>query len=134
MEEKRTLLKLSEKEHTYIAQTSYGELLVGESGHSPMELLLVALAGCSGVDISHILKKKRQEVKDIQIEVIGLRRDEHPRVYEKIEIVYRVYGKNIDKKAVETAIRLSLEKYCSVHAMLSKSSNIEARFEVVDEA
>ena len=134
MEEKRTLLKLSEKEHTYTAQTSYGELLVGESGYSPMELLLVALAGCSGVDISHILKKKRQEVKDIQIEVIGLRRDEHPRVYEKIEIVYRVYGKNLDKKAVETAIRLSLEKYCSVHAMLSKSSNIEAGFEVIDEA
>ena len=80
-----------------------------------MELVLVALAGCSGVDVSHILKKKRQEVKDIQIEVIGLRRDEHPRVYERISIRYKVYGKDLKEKAVEDAIRLSVNKYCSVY-------------------
>ena len=57
MEEKRVILKLSDLEHTYVAQTSHGELLVGEGGYRPMELVLVALAGCSGVDISHILKK-----------------------------------------------------------------------------
>lgn len=133
MEEKKVLLKLSELEHTYIAQTSSGELLVGEQGYRPMELLLVALAGCSGVDISHILKKKRQEVSDIHIQVVGIRRDEHPRVYEKISITYKVYGKGIKEKAVEDAIRLSLDKYCSVYAMLEKACPIEVSFEVIDE-
>uniref|UniRef100_A0A7C2VH27 OsmC family peroxiredoxin n=1 Tax=Hydrogenobacter sp. TaxID=2152829 RepID=A0A7C2VH27_9AQUI len=134
MEEKRVILKLSDLEHTYVAQTSHGELLVGEGGYRPMELVLVALAGCSGVDVSHILKKKRQEVKDIQIEVIGLRRDEHPRVYERISIRYKVYGKDLKEKAVEDAIRLSVNKYCSVYAMLSKACDIEVSFEVINEA
>ncbi|QID32833.1 OsmC family protein [Pampinifervens florentissimum] len=134
MEEKRVSLRLSELEHTYRAQTSFGELLVGEQGYRPMELVLVALAGCSGVDISNILKKKRQEVKDIQIEVSGTRREEHPRVYERIMLKYKVYGKNIKEKAVEEAVRLSVEKYCSVYAMLSKACQIEVSFEVFHEA
>lgn len=133
MEEKRVSLKLSELEHTYLAQTTYGELLVGEQGYRPMELLLVALAGCNAVDVSHILKKKRQEVKDIKIEVVGIRRDEHPRVYEKISIKYKVYGKGVKEKAVEDAIRLSIDKYCSVYAMLSKACPIDVSFEVVNE-
>ncbi|MFN4319551.1 MAG: OsmC family protein [Aquificaceae bacterium] len=134
MEEKKISLRLSQEEHTYLAQDSYGELLVGERGHRPMELVLVALAGCSGVDISHILKKKRQEVKDIQIEVVGVRRDEHPRVYERISIKYKVYGRGIKEKAVEEAVRLSVNKYCSVYAMLSEACDIQVGFEVVNEA
>lgn len=134
MEEKRVLLNLSELEHTYKAQTSFGELPVGEQGFRPMELLLVALAGCLGVDVSHILKKKRQEVKNIQIEVIGWRRDEHPRIYERIKVVYRVYGKGISPKAVEDAIRLSVEKYCSVYAMLKASTTVEYAYEVYEDA
>ncbi|MCS6957257.1 MAG: OsmC family protein [Aquificaceae bacterium] len=133
MEEKKVTLSLSEEEHTYIAQTSYGELLVGEHGYKPMELILVALAGCGGVDVSNILRKKRQEVRDIQIQVVGYRRDEHPRVYERIVVKYKVFGKDIKEKAVEEAIRLSLEKYCSVYAMLKNSANIEYTFEVVNE-
>ncbi|MCX7989583.1 MAG: OsmC family protein, partial [Aquificaceae bacterium] len=125
---------LSEHEHTYTARTTYGELLVGEQGHRPMELLLVALAGCGAVDVSNILKKKRQEVRDIQVHVEGYRREEHPRVYEKINLKYRVYGRNVREKAVEDALRLSLEKYCSVYAMLRPSCEIEVSFEVIDEA
>ncbi|MFN3598449.1 MAG: OsmC family protein [Aquificaceae bacterium] len=134
MEEKRALLKLSQEENTYLVQDSYGELLVGEKGHRPMELLLIALAGCSGVDISHILRKKRQEIKDIEIVATGIRKEEHPRVYEKIKLLYRVYGKNVREKAVEEALRLSLGKYCSVYAMLSKACEIEMNFEVINEA
>lgn len=134
MEEKRVSLSLSEIEHTYTAKTTHGELPVGEQGYRPMELLLVALAGCSGVDVSHILKKKRQEVRDIQIDVLGIRRDEHPRIYERINIRYRVYGKGIKEKAVEDTIRLSLEKYCSVYAMLKGACTIDVSFEVVDES
>jgi putative redox protein len=134
MEEKRVFLKLSEPENTYTATTSYGELPVGEGGQKPMELLLVALAGCSGVDIAHILRKKRQKVKDIQIEVVGLRGEEHPRVYQRIEILYRVYGRGIKERAVEDAVRLSLDKYCSVYAMIKNSTEINVSFEVYNEA
>jgi Predicted redox protein, regulator of disulfide bond formation len=69
MEEKRVSLQLSEKEHTYTANTSYGELLVGEMGYRPMELVLVALAGCMGVDLSHILSKKRQKVQEVVLKI-----------------------------------------------------------------
>lgn len=134
MEEKRVFLKLSDLENTYLAHTSYGELPVGENGHKPMELLLVALAGCSGVDIAHILRKKKQEVKDIRIDVVGLRREEHPRVYRQIKILYKVYGKDIKERAVEDAIRLSIEKYCSVYAMIKNSTEISVSFEVYNEA
>ncbi|SHK19596.1 OsmC family protein [Thermocrinis minervae] len=130
MESKRVSLRLSEEENTYVASTSFGQLLVGEKGHRPMELLLVSLAGCSGVDVSIILKKKRQEVKDIRIDVLGLRRDEHPRYYEKIEIHYTIVGKNINPKAVEDAIKLSLEKYCSVHAMLKEKAHISYSYSI----
>jgi Predicted redox protein, regulator of disulfide bond formation len=134
MEEKRVSLRLSEKEHTYIASTSYGELLVGEKGYRPMELVLVALAGCMGVDLSHILSKKRQKVQDINIKVVGKRRDEHPKVYEDIELEVEVYGEDINPKAVEDAVKLSVEKYCSVNAMLRNSVNIRVRWKVLEKA
>jgi uncharacterized OsmC-like protein len=84
MEEKRMSLKPLEKEHTYTANTSYGELLVGEKGYRPMELVLVALAGCT--------------------------------------------------EAVEDAVKLSVEKYCSVYAMLKNSVNIRVRWKVLGKA
>jgi len=132
MEEKKISFKLSDREHTYVAQTSYGELLVGENGYRPMELVLVALAGCMGVDISHILTKKRQKVEDIRINVVGFRRDEHPRVYTNIKIDVEVVGKGISPKAVEDAVKLSLEKYCSVNAMLKNYVNIEVQWKVLN--
>ncbi|WP_340695040.1 OsmC family protein [Hydrogenobacter thermophilus] len=132
MEEKRVSLILSE-EDTYVAATSVGELKVGEHGYKPMELLLVSLAGCSGVDISSILRKKRQKVKSIRIEVVGIRRDEFPRVYESIKIIYSVKGEGISRKAVESAVKLSIEKYCSVYAMLSKSVPIDVEIELWEE-
>jgi putative redox protein len=134
MEEKRVSLQLSEKEHTCIASTSYGELLVGEMGYRPMELVLVTLAGCMGVDLSHILSKKRQKVQDINIKVVGKRRDEHPRVYEDIELEVEVYGEELNPKAVEDAVKLSVEKYCSVSAMLRNSVNIQVRWKVLEKA
>jgi putative redox protein len=98
-----------------------------------MELLLVALAGCSAVDVSSILRKKRQKVKSIKIDAVGKRRDEFPRVYENIKLTYTVIGENIDKKAVESAVRLSVDKYCSVYAMLSKAVPIQVEIQVWEE-
>jgi putative redox protein len=132
MKEKRVFLKLSEKEHTYIANTPHGELLVGKEGYRPIELVLVALAGCMGVDLSQILSKKRQKVQDINIKVVGRRKNEHPRVFEDIELEVEVYGEDINPKAVEDAVKLSVEKYCSVYAMLKNSVNIQVRWKVLE--
>ncbi|ADC90162.1 OsmC family protein [Thermocrinis albus DSM 14484] len=134
MEVKRVVLTLSrEEENTYTAETSFGPLKVGEQGYRPMELILVALAGCSGVDVANILRKKRQKVKDIRIEVLGTRREEHPRIYQHIKLKYIIVGEGIDPKAVDQAIELSVNKYCSVYAMLVKSVPIEVEREIWEE-
>jgi putative redox protein len=99
-----------------------------------MELVLVALGGCAGADVVGILEKKRQLVTSYEIEVRGERRAEHPRVYTAIEVVHRLRGRNIDPKAVEHAINLSEEKYCSVSAMLKKATTITTRYEIEEEA
>ncbi|MFN3813714.1 MAG: OsmC family protein [Aquificaceae bacterium] len=133
MEEKKVSLRLSHLENTYEAQTSSGKILVGEGALSPVELVLVALGGCSGVDVSNILKKKRQKVKDIRIEVVGERREEHPRVYKSIKLKYIVIGEDVSRKAVEDAVRLSLKKYCSVYTMLREAVNIDVEMDVWEE-
>ncbi len=103
------------------------------NGVSPMELLLHATAGCSAMDVISILQKKRQAVKGFTIEAIGERATEHPKVFTKIEVVYRFTGTALDPTAVEQAIRLSEEKYCSVMAMMRKACEIHTRYEIAEE-
>lgn len=100
-------------------------------GLAPMGLVLVALAGCTIMDVASILKKKRQDITSLEVEVEGVQADEHPRVYTHIKLVYRVGGTNIDPAAVERAIELSRDKYCPVQAMLRASVIIEDRYELV---
>ena len=102
-------------------------------GFRPMELLLVGFGGCSGMDAISILRKKRQEVTGLEINIRGERADSHPRVYKEIHIEYVVKGRGIKKEAVERAIALSLEKYCSVGATLAKTGTIIHSYRVVDE-
>ncbi|MEP7027237.1 MAG: OsmC family protein [Candidatus Eisenbacteria bacterium] len=97
--------------------------------------LLAALGGCAGMDVIAILRKKRQRVTGYAIELIGQRREEHPRAYTAIEVVHRVRGVDLSPSAVEEAIRLSDTKYCSIHATLSPGVAITSRFEIIaDEA
>ena len=93
-------------------------------GVSPMELLLAGLAGCTGVDVVHILRKKRISLDDFQVTVRAKRADDHPKVYTDIEINYVFWCQDLSTKDVEQAIRLSEEKYCSASAMLGESANI----------
>jgi putative redox protein len=123
----------------FVAESPSGHALVTGFAHegltspTPIELVLIALGGCSGADVVGILEKKRQVVTSYEIEVRGTRRDEHPRIYTKIEVVHRVRGRNVDPKAVARAIELSETKYCSVSAMLGSATEIVSSYEVAEE-
>lgn len=97
----------------------------GGEGFRPMELLLVGLAGCTGMDVISILKKKKQDVTSFEVAVKGERAADHPRIYTHITVEYIVTGRNIDLAAVERAVELSETKYCSASAMLSKAAKID---------
>ncbi|MER3469242.1 MAG: osmotically inducible protein OsmC [Thermoflexus sp.] len=93
-----------------------------DQGPRPMELVLVALAGCTAMDVLSILRKKRQPLEGFAMEVRGERAAEHPRVYTEIDVLYVVKG-SVDPQAVVRAIELSATKYCSVSAMLRKTAS-----------
>jgi putative redox protein len=110
------------------------ELVMGSpNGFSPMELLLIGLAGCTGMDVASILEKKRQPLHAMKVITRGLRRDENPRVYTEIEVEFLLYGRNLDAKAVEQAIALSQNKYCSVSAMLGPTAPLHTSYKILSE-
>jgi putative redox protein len=104
--------------------------LNGDPGISPMELLLVGVAGCTGIDVVSTLKKQRQPLQDLKIKVLGKRADTHPRVYTEIEIIYLLWGEGLDPIAVERAIRLSEEKYCSASAMMQATAVVHTSYQI----
>lgn len=100
-------------------------------GSSPMELLLISLAGCTAMDVISILQKKRQAVTDFQVKVEGDRAEDHPKLYTNIRVHYVVRGRDISPDAVERAIELSTDKYCSVSAMLDKAAAMKHTYEII---
>lgn len=100
------------------------------AGPSPMELLLVALAGCTGMDVISILRKKRQDVTGYTVSVRGVRREEHPQTYAAITVEHVVSGQGVSPDAVRRAIELSETKYCSVGATLGMAATITHTFRV----
>jgi putative redox protein len=102
------------------------------SGTSPMELVALASAGCTASDVISILQKKQQQVTEFEVNVVGVRAAEHPKVFTEIDLEYVVTGRGIDLKAVERAIELSLTKYCSVNLMLEKAVKINHRYRIVE--
>jgi putative redox protein len=101
------------------------------NGNSPMELVLIGLCGCTGYDVVSILKKKREPFTSLEVRAEAERAPDPPSVYTKIKLIYRVGGK-VSPKAVEDAVRLSEEKYCSVSAMLQKTARITTEIEYAD--
>jgi len=101
----------------------------GEGGMSPMELVLAALAGCSGYDLTEIMEKMKEKVEALEIEVRGTRREEQPKVFTRIDIRYILSG-GINREKARRAIDLSLEKYCSVAAMLRSTAEIHYEVEI----
>jgi putative redox protein len=99
-------------------------------GMSPMQLLLAGAGGCSGIDIVDILSKQRLEVRDLKIEIDAERQKEVvPALWEKIHLHFKIYG-NIPQEKAERAVKLSVEKYCSVLKTLEKTASISYEFSV----
>lgn len=125
----------------FVGETGSGHAIVVDAptpggrntGPSPMELLLVGLAGCTAMDIVNILGKKRQPFRGVEVNVQGEQREEPPNIYTDIHVEYVVYGKGVSEKAVEQAIALSEEKYCSAAAMMNKVAKITTSFRIVEE-
>lgn len=104
------------------------------SGPQPMEMLLVALAGCSGMDILTILRKKRQDITGYELRIHGTRAEEHPKVYLDITLEHVFSGHNIRPEAVERAIELTEERYCGASAMLGKTATIGHKFSIIEDS
>jgi len=101
-------------------------------GFRPIELMLVGLAGCTAMDVISILHKKKQAVSAFEVRAEAERGEEHPRVFTRIHLRYRVTGTGIDPAAVARAIELSETKYCPAQAMLRPAVPITSSFEILD--
>lgn len=112
--------------------TNGKQVIIGTEGEGvgPMESVLLALAGCSVIDVIMILKKMRQDVADVEVAVQGARQEEIPRTFTQIHLHYKLYGRVKQSKA-EKAIQSSVEKYCSVSKMLEKAADISTSFEII---
>jgi len=113
----------------FVVKASSGHAFVVDSDRisntaaGPMELVLIALCACTATDVVSILRKKRQPFTSLSVHAEAERAKEPPAVYRQIKLVY-IVGGDVQKKAVEDAVRLSEEKYCSVSAMLQKTAKI----------
>ncbi|NLR90958.1 MULTISPECIES: OsmC family protein [Flammeovirga] len=102
------------------------------SAFSPMQLVLTGVAGCAVFDLIHILKKQRQEIKDVKISIDGDRKDAVPAPFEKVHVHFKLFG-NVDEAKAKRAVGLAVEKYCSVAEMVKSTATITHSFEVIAE-
>ena len=117
----------------FVGQASSRHAVVLDAGqdkvaNSPMELVLIGLCGCTATDVVNILRKKREPFTSLEVRAEAERASQPPTVYTQIKLTYRIGG-NVSKKAVEDAVRLSKEKYCSVSAMLQTTAKITSVIE-----
>jgi putative redox protein len=104
------------------------------SAPGPLELLLVALGGCTGADVVSVLRKKREQLVSYRIEIRGERREEHPKSFRKMEVKHILHGRSLSEAAVQQAIQLSTDKYCSVAATLRPTVEIVNSYEIHEQA
>lgn len=126
---------------TFCASNAAGATIVLEpsvagggsgTGVSPMEAVLLALGGCTGVDVVGTLRKMRQDVTAYRVQVRGERRDQQPRVYTHIAVDHVVKGPGLRPDAVRRAVALSASTYCSVSAMLERAAEVSIAFRAID--
>lgn len=102
------------------------------TGPRPMEMVLMGLGGCTGIDVVMMLQKQKQDIKDVQIEISSERAEDIPKVYTKIHVHFKVIGTDLNPKKVEKAVNLSAQKYCSVSKMLEKTAEMSHDFEIIE--
>jgi len=120
----------------FVGEATSGHAMVVDTGEtktasSPVELVLIGLCGCTASDVVGILRKKREPFTGLEVVAQAERAGDHPKVYTQIKLVYRVRGQ-VSHKAMEDAVRLSKEKYCSVSAMLEKTARIDFEIEYAE--
>jgi len=138
IEARITLTQPLRNQRQFVAETGMGHHLLlddaaGGTGSKPIELVAVALAGCTAFDVINILRKKRQQVTGYEVRVEAEQVDEPPQVFNRVRIRHLIRGYDVDPGAVEAAIRLSEEKYCSVGAMVRKTAEFETTYEIARE-
>jgi len=128
------------RDRTFVAQLGAHHVVIDSAeggrdsrGPSPMDLALAALAGCTAIDVISILEKQRQPITDLIIRVEGERADEHPRRYTRVTVTYEVHGAGLSRPAVERAVQLSEEKYCSVSATFREPTEIVSQIVLVED-
>lgn len=126
---------------SFIAQTGSGHLVPMDGapeagGHNwaarPMELLLAGAGGCTSFDVISILKKSRQDIRACEVKLTAERATEDPKVFTQIHLHFVVTGRGLKPEAVERAVKLSAEKYCSASIMLGKTAEMKHSFEIVE--
>lgn len=129
--EDRTFVGESGSGHKVVLGTAFGP--EGRTpGPSPMEFVLIGMGGCATFDVVHILEKGREAIEDVAVELEAERAQEDPKVFTRVHMHFAVKGRGLSPKKVERAINLSIEKYCSASAMISKTATITHDFEVLD--
>jgi putative redox protein len=119
--------------HYVGTDTKGNQIPMGGSDPSPSQLMLLGLAGCTGMDVISILQKKRQNVSDVEVMVLGHQADEYPKPYHKVQLHFIVKGEGLDAKSVERAIKLSEDKYCVVGQTLKGNTEIKTSFKIIEE-
>jgi putative redox protein len=102
----------------------------GKTGPTPMEMVLIGVAGCTAIDVIWIMNKRRAKVTGFRVYVTGERADDHPKRYTRILIEYLLEGKGITQRDVERAIKLSTTKYCSATA--SMNAQVETSYRIIE--
>ncbi len=105
----------------------------GDAGARPMEMLLLGLGGCTGMDVISMLRKMRQDVSSYQIRLRGERATEHPKIFSAISLEHVVCGRALSVEAVKRAVELSATRYCSAAAMLGRAAHIAETYRIVDD-
>jgi len=126
---------------SFVAETGSGHLVTMDGAPEaggrnlaprPMELLLAGAGGCSAFDVVLILKRSRQDIRDCEVKLVAERAEVDPKVFTRISFHYIVRGKGLKPEAVERAVHLSAEKYCSASIMLAKTAEISHEWEIVE--
>jgi len=127
--EQRTFLVKGESNH-WVPVDTREQAGGSNAASSPMEMVLMGLASCTGLDVVVILEKRRVTLQHFELQVSAQRAESHPKVFTDIHLRYIFTSPDLTEKDAEKAIKLSKDKYCSVSAMLGKTANITADFEI----